>query len=67
MDNYQLRPLKIAGYIDGILNNAKLSGIGTFQFLGCTEIVLDENLSGYCLTFSAVHGSDDKIEEPEEE
>lgn len=66
MDNYQLRPLKIAGYIDGILNNAKLSGIGTFQFLGCTEIVLDENLSGYCLTFSAVHGSDDKIEEPEE-
>ena len=67
MYNYQLRPLKIAGYIDGILNNAKLSGIGTFQFLGCTEIVLDENLSGYCLTFSAVHGSDDKIEEPEEE
>lgn len=67
MNNYQLRPLKIAGYIDGILNNAKLSGIGTFQFLGCTEIVLDENLSGYCLTFSAVHGSDDKIEEPEEE
>lgn len=67
MDNYQLRPLKIAGYIDGILNNAKLSGIGTFQFLGCTEIVLDENLSGYCLTFSAVHGFDDKIEEPEEE
>ena len=67
MDNYQLRPLKIAGYIDGILNNAKLSGIGTFQFLGCTEIVLDENLSGYCLTFSAVHGSDDKIEGPEEE
>lgn len=67
MDNYQLRPLKIAGYIDGILNNAKLSGIGTFQFLGCTEIVLDENLSGYCLTFSAVHGSDDKIEELEEE
>lgn len=67
MDNYQLRPLKIAGYIDGILNNAKLSGIGTFQFLGCTEIVLDENLSGYCLTFSAVHGSDDKIEESEEE
>lgn len=65
MDNYQIRPLKIAGYIDGILNNAKLSGIGTLQFVSCNENVLDENLSGYCLTYLATHGSDDLIE-PEE-
>lgn len=65
MDNYQIRPLKIAGFIDGILNNAKLSGIGTLQFIGCNETVLDENLSGYCLTYLATHGSDDIIE-PEE-
>lgn len=66
MNDYQLRPLKIAGYIDGILNNAKLSGIGTFQFMGCNELVFDENLSGYCITFGAVHGSDDMIESEEE-
>ena len=65
MDNYQIRPLKIAGFIDGILNNAKLSGIGTLQFMGCKEHVLDEVLSGYCLTYLATHGSDDLIE-PEE-
>ena len=65
MDNYQIRPLKIAGFIDGILNNAKLSGIGTLQFMGCKELVLDEVLSGYCLTYLATHGSDDLIE-PEE-
>lgn len=65
MDNYQIRPLKIAGYIDGILNNAKLSGIGTLQFISCNETVLDENLSGYCLTYLATHGSDDSIA-PEE-
>lgn len=65
MDNYQIRPLKIAGLIDGILNNAKLSGIGTLQFMGCKELVLDEVLSGYCLTYLATHGSDDLIE-PEE-
>lgn len=65
MDDYQIRPLKIAGYIDGILNNAKLSGIGTLQFIACSENVLDENLSGYCLTYAATHGSDDMIE-PEE-
>jgi hypothetical protein len=34
--DYRLRPLKIVGYIDGILNNCKLSGIGTFNFMGCS-------------------------------
>lgn len=65
MDNYQIRPLKIAGYIDGLLNNKKLSGIGTLQFMGCNELVLDEVFSGYCITYLATHGSDDLIE-PEE-
>lgn len=65
--NFRLRPLKIAGYIDGILNECKLSGIGTFQFLGCNEIVLSEELSGYCLMYSAIHGSDDEIPEVENE
>lgn len=59
--DYRIRPITIAGYIDGILNKSRLSGIGTFQFLGCNELVLNENLSGYSLMFSAIHGSDDKI------
>ena len=59
--NFRLRPLKIAGYIDGILNESKLSGIGKFQFMGCNELVLSEELSGYCLMYSATHGSDDEI------
>jgi hypothetical protein len=58
-----LRPLKICGYIDGILNNAKLSGIGELSFKGCSKIVLDEKLSGYSLMYEAVHGSDDYIED----
>lgn len=64
--NFRLRPLKIAGYIDGILNENKLSGIGTFQFAGCNEIVLGEELSGYCLMYSATHGSDDMIPSDDE-
>lgn len=63
--NYRLRPLKIAGYIDGILNNVKLSGIGTFNFIGCNELILNETLSGYTLSYRAIHGNDDKIA-PEE-
>lgn len=59
--NYRLRPLKIAGYIDGILDNCKLSGIGTFQFAGCNELILSEDLSGYTLMYKAIHGSDDQI------
>lgn len=62
LDNYQVRPLKIAGYIDGILNNTKLTGIGTLNFIGCNELVLDEVLSGYTLSYRAIHGSDDRIE-----
>lgn len=65
LGNYMLRPLKIAGYIDGILNNSKLTGIGTFQFMGCNELILNEELAGYTLMFSAIHGSDDIIA-PEE-
>ena len=60
--NFRVRPLQIAGYIDGILNNAKLSGIGTLQFVSCNELVLSKDLSGYCLMYSAIHGVDDLIE-----
>lgn len=60
--NYRMRPIKILGYIDGILNNEKLSGIGTLNFMGANELILDNNLSGYTLMYRAVHGSDDKIE-----
>lgn len=61
LGNYRVRPLKIAGYIDGILNEAKLSGIGTFNFMGCNQLILDENLSGYTLMYRAVHGNDDRL------
>lgn len=61
LGNFRLRPLKICGYIDGILNNIRLSGIGTFQFMGCNELVLDETLSGYTLTYAAIHGTDDVL------
>ena len=59
--DYRQRPLKICGYIDGILNRARLSGIGTLNFIGCKKIVLDEKLSGYTLMYEATHGSDDWI------
>lgn len=61
LGDYQLRPLKIAGIIDGILNESKLSGIGTLHFLTLKQLILNEELSGYTLLFLATHGSDDYI------
>lgn len=61
LNDHKLRPLAIAGYIDGILNNTHLTGIGRFVFMGCNQQVYDENLSGYTLVYRAVHGSDDII------
>lgn len=59
--NYRQRPLKIAGYIDAIMNHSKITGIGTVDFLTATELILDENLTGYTLTYRAVHWTDDII------
>ena len=66
LGNYRIRPLQIAGYIDGILNEAKLSGIGCFEFMGCSELILNEEMSGYTLMYRAIHGNDDKLPQVEE-
>jgi hypothetical protein len=65
MDDFQIRPIKIAGYIDGILNNTKMTGIGELTFIGLNELVLDEVLSGYTLSYRATHGSDDLLPDKE--
>ena len=59
LGNFRQRPLKILGYIDGILDQSRLSGIGTLEFISANEIILTEELSGYCLIYRAVHGDDD--------
>ena len=65
LQGLRVRPLMIAGYIDGILNLGKLSGVGETIFLGCNELILDQNLAGYTLSYHVVHFSEDdaKLEE----
>ena len=60
LDDYKLRHMQIAGYIDGILNNSRLSGIGTLQFMGASQVILDEEHGGIILRYIATHGNDDK-------
>ena len=70
LNNLAVRPLVICGYIDGILNamtdknkalwndnqsKIKLTGIGEYRCLGCNEVVLNEDLSMYSLTYRGEH------------
>ena len=61
LGDYRQRPFKIMGYIDGILNRSRLTGIGEISFVGATKALLDENWSAFALTYMATHGSDDRI------
>jgi len=42
LGNFQLRPYKIAGEIDGMFNKKKMTGIGELQFLGANNLVLND-------------------------
>lgn len=59
LTDYRIRPMRIMGLIDGILNEEKLTGIGTLHFRGATMFHLGHEFTGYTLSYQAVHGEDD--------
>lgn len=65
LGNFRQRPIKILGYIDGILNGNKLTNIGTLNFGGCTKKILNEDWTAYLLMYLAIHS--DRIPNPNEE
>lgn len=61
LGDYRQRPFKIMGYIDGILNKSRLSGIGQLEFIYAKQTALEVPDWGvYTLAYAAVHGDDDK-------
>jgi hypothetical protein len=67
--NNQLRPYRIAGEIDSMLNEARLSGIGTLEFISANVIRINPEFGGINLLYAATHGEDDKqgFENPNDE
>lgn len=65
LGNFKLRPYRIAAELDGMLNGKHLSGIGTLEFLGCNQIILNDEFGGLSLMFLAIHGEDDKVPHPD--
>lgn len=64
LGNYALRPYKIAGEIDYMLNNQRLTGIGKLEFIKAKRIMLEDSYAGLCLLYRAVHGEEDKKKMP---
>lgn len=64
LGDFQLRPYKIAAEIDTLFNNRHLSGIGTLEFLGASQIVLNDEFAGITLMYSATHSDDDQKNSP---
>lgn len=60
LNDFNLRPYRIAAEIDSMFNNKHLTGIGTLQFLSCNQLLLNEEFAGVSLMYAAVHGEEDK-------
>lgn len=60
LQDFALRPYKIAAEIDSMFNGKHLTGIGELNFLGANQIILTDEFAGLCLMYSAVHGEEDK-------
>lgn len=60
LQGFSLRPYKIAAEIDSMFNNKRLTGIGTLQFLGANQLILNDEFAGVSLMYQAIHGDEDK-------
>ena len=64
LEDFQLRPYRIAAEIDSMFNNKHLTGIGTLQFLGANQIILNDEFAGLTLMYNTIHGGEDKVGMP---
>ena len=60
LEDFQLRPFRIAAELDTLFNDKHLTGIGTLQFLGANQILLTDEFAGLCVIYEAIHGEEDK-------
>ena len=61
LGNFQLRPYKIAGELDAMFNKTKMTGIGTLQFMGANNLVLNDQLMGLTMMYRSVQSTEDTI------
>lgn len=62
LGNYELKPYRIAGELDAMLANKKLTGIGELKFVQGNPIVYDEDYAGVSISYLAIRGNEDKVD-----
>lgn len=62
LGNFKLRPQKIVGEIDEMLNGQKLTGIGTVTWLNAGNLLISNELMGMMSLYKVVRGIEDEID-----
>lgn len=60
LGDFELRPYRVAGEIDAMLDKTHLTGIGELEFISATPYVYNEEFAGVSLTYLAVRGHEDQ-------
>ena len=60
LGDFELRPYRVAGEIDAMLDKTHLTGIGELEFVSATPNVYNEEFAGVSLTYLAVRGHEDQ-------
>ena len=60
LEDFQLRPYRIAAELDSVFDKKHLTGIGELEFLGANQLILTDEYAGLCLMYAAIHGEEDK-------
>lgn len=61
LGEYDLRPYRIAGELDSMLNKQHLTGIGELTFLSASQDIYDEEYGGVTLRYLAIRGNEDRV------
>lgn len=60
LTDFAMRPYKIAGELDSMFNDVKITGLGTLNFRSANQLLLGDEFGGLCMFYEAVHGEEDK-------
>ena len=61
LGDYELRPYRIAGEIDSMLDGQHLTGIGQLYFVSADQVIYDEEYGGVNLIYQAIRGHEDEV------
>lgn len=59
LGDFDLRPYRLAGEIDSMLDKTHLTGIGELEFVSASPYIYDEEFAGVSLTYLAIRGHED--------